>query len=354
MGRPVPRRPQGSGPAADERATTDGRRPAPGAGRAERFGSTMRLRCCVREPPDVTGGNPLLYGAPWRALLPGGAAVVGGSRLAAGWNHHHHRAGRTDLHETHPDTRCSRSLARCPDRRHEPLRAGAAGGREDADHGARPVGRAGRSTPAASSSSGRRSSDLNVYDTLVAHKSPKELNTFVPVLATEWKVSAGRQGVHVQAPAERQARERQPVHRRGREVQPDAAQEPQGQPGLDDGPAQGGHRRRSDDGEDRPQRVVRRLAAGPVGPERGHHGLEARQGARGQRLGDRGQGRQGRGVAEPELGRQRPVHPQGLAEEQRHHHGAEPELLEGPGQDREDRGARRAVARHPEAPGRER
>jgi peptide/nickel transport system substrate-binding protein len=30
---------------------------------------------------------------------------------------------------------------------------------------------------------------LNVYDTLVAHKSPKELNTFVPVLATEWKVS---------------------------------------------------------------------------------------------------------------------------------------------------------------------
>src|SRR6266545_2394874 len=31
--------------------------------------------------------------------------------------------------------------------------------------------------------------DLNTYDTLVAHKSPKELNTFVPVLATEWKVS---------------------------------------------------------------------------------------------------------------------------------------------------------------------
>src|SRR5262249_44683752 len=31
--------------------------------------------------------------------------------------------------------------------------------------------------------------DLNCYDTLVAHKSPKELNTFVPVLATEWKVS---------------------------------------------------------------------------------------------------------------------------------------------------------------------
>jgi peptide/nickel transport system substrate-binding protein len=30
---------------------------------------------------------------------------------------------------------------------------------------------------------------LNTYDTLVAHKSPKELNTFVPVLATEWKVS---------------------------------------------------------------------------------------------------------------------------------------------------------------------
>src|SRR5262249_23579326 len=26
--------------------------------------------------------------------------------------------------------------------------------------------------------------DLNCYDTLVAHKSPKELNTFVPVLAT--------------------------------------------------------------------------------------------------------------------------------------------------------------------------
>ena len=90
------------------------------------------------------------------------------------------------------------------------------------------------------------------------------------------------------------------------------------------------------------------------GPELGHHGLEARQGARGQRLGDRRQGRQGRGVAEPELGRQRPLHPQGLAEEQRHHHGAEPELLEGPGQDREDRGPRRAVARHPEAPGRER
>jgi peptide/nickel transport system substrate-binding protein len=31
--------------------------------------------------------------------------------------------------------------------------------------------------------------DLNVYDTLVAHKSPKELTTFVPVLATEWKIS---------------------------------------------------------------------------------------------------------------------------------------------------------------------
>src|SRR5512145_1567902 len=30
---------------------------------------------------------------------------------------------------------------------------------------------------------------LNTYDTLVAHKSPKELNTFVPVLATEWKIS---------------------------------------------------------------------------------------------------------------------------------------------------------------------
>jgi peptide/nickel transport system substrate-binding protein len=31
--------------------------------------------------------------------------------------------------------------------------------------------------------------DLNCYDTLVAHKSPKDLNTFVPVLATEWKVT---------------------------------------------------------------------------------------------------------------------------------------------------------------------
>src|SRR5262245_8767415 len=31
--------------------------------------------------------------------------------------------------------------------------------------------------------------DLNVYDTLVAHKSPKELTTFIPVLATEWKIS---------------------------------------------------------------------------------------------------------------------------------------------------------------------
>src|SRR5206468_2265334 len=31
--------------------------------------------------------------------------------------------------------------------------------------------------------------DLNCYDTLVAHKSPKELNTFVPVLATSWTVS---------------------------------------------------------------------------------------------------------------------------------------------------------------------
>jgi len=31
--------------------------------------------------------------------------------------------------------------------------------------------------------------DLNVYDTLVAHKSPKELNTYLPILATEWKVS---------------------------------------------------------------------------------------------------------------------------------------------------------------------
>jgi peptide/nickel transport system substrate-binding protein len=30
---------------------------------------------------------------------------------------------------------------------------------------------------------------LNTYDTLVQQKSPKELNTFVPVLATEWKVS---------------------------------------------------------------------------------------------------------------------------------------------------------------------
>ena len=155
----------------------------------------------------------------------------------------------------------------------------------------------------------------------------------------------GRQGVHVQAPAERQARERQPVHRRGREVQPDAAQEPQGQPRLDDGPPQGGHRRRPDDGEDGPQRVVRRLAAGPVGPERGHHGLEARQGARGQRLRDRGQGRQGRGVAEPELGRQRPVHPQGLAEEQRHHHGAESRTT-GRARPRSRR-SRRATSRRP-------
>ena len=31
--------------------------------------------------------------------------------------------------------------------------------------------------------------DLNVYDTLVAHKSPKELTTFLPIMATEWKVS---------------------------------------------------------------------------------------------------------------------------------------------------------------------
>src|SRR5207249_464251 len=31
--------------------------------------------------------------------------------------------------------------------------------------------------------------DLNCYDTLVAHKSPKELNTFVPVLATSWTIS---------------------------------------------------------------------------------------------------------------------------------------------------------------------
>src|SRR5712692_10555881 len=31
--------------------------------------------------------------------------------------------------------------------------------------------------------------DLNTYDTLVAHKSPKDLNTFVPVLAIEWKIS---------------------------------------------------------------------------------------------------------------------------------------------------------------------
>ncbi len=31
--------------------------------------------------------------------------------------------------------------------------------------------------------------DLNAYDTLVAHKSPKELTTFVPVLSTEWKIS---------------------------------------------------------------------------------------------------------------------------------------------------------------------
>jgi peptide/nickel transport system substrate-binding protein len=31
--------------------------------------------------------------------------------------------------------------------------------------------------------------DLNAYDTLVAHKSPKELNTFLPVLATDWKIS---------------------------------------------------------------------------------------------------------------------------------------------------------------------
>ena len=31
--------------------------------------------------------------------------------------------------------------------------------------------------------------DLNCYDTLITHKSPKDLNTFVPVLATEWKIS---------------------------------------------------------------------------------------------------------------------------------------------------------------------
>jgi peptide/nickel transport system substrate-binding protein len=30
---------------------------------------------------------------------------------------------------------------------------------------------------------------LNTYDTLVAHKSPREVNTFVPVLAIEWKIS---------------------------------------------------------------------------------------------------------------------------------------------------------------------
>src|SRR5215467_8208102 len=31
--------------------------------------------------------------------------------------------------------------------------------------------------------------DLNCYDTLVAHKSPKELNTFLPILATSWTVA---------------------------------------------------------------------------------------------------------------------------------------------------------------------
>jgi peptide/nickel transport system substrate-binding protein len=31
--------------------------------------------------------------------------------------------------------------------------------------------------------------DLNVYDTLVTQKGPDDLNTFVPVLAKEWKIS---------------------------------------------------------------------------------------------------------------------------------------------------------------------
>ncbi len=31
--------------------------------------------------------------------------------------------------------------------------------------------------------------DLNCYDTLVAHKSGTDLNTFVPVLATDWSIS---------------------------------------------------------------------------------------------------------------------------------------------------------------------
>ena len=86
---------------------------------------------------------------------------------------------------------------------------------------------------------------LNTYDTLVAHKSPKELNTFVPVPGHRVEGHPGRQGVHLQAPAEREARQRQPLHRRGREVQPDPAEDPEGQPRLDDGPPQGGRGRRS-------------------------------------------------------------------------------------------------------------
>ena len=79
--------------------------------------------------------------------------------------------------------------------------------------------------------------DSNTYDQLLAHKGANDLNTFVPMLATEWKISAdGKEYTFKLRPNVKFA-SGNPFTRRGCEVQLDAAQECEGQSELADGSA---------------------------------------------------------------------------------------------------------------------
>ncbi len=96
---------------------------------------------------------------------------------------------------------------------------------------------------------------LNTYDSLLKPKSPAELTIVRPRPRHLVEHLQGRQGVHVQAPAEREVRERESLHGGGRPVHLHPTQELEGQRQLADGSAEGGPGRRPAHGEDDPERV---------------------------------------------------------------------------------------------------
>jgi hypothetical protein len=81
---------------------------------------------------------------------------------------------------------------------------------------------------------------LNTYDSLLMPKSPADLNTYVPALATSWSVSNDGK----EYTAEREVRERESLHCGGHQIHLHPAQKPEGKCELADGPPQGGPGRR--------------------------------------------------------------------------------------------------------------